>query len=492
MNILYEYFLSDVIQRESQMAHIKPSFAKMSTVDMNFRQKFQAKRANGFGMLGFCAFSIGMFLSVATNAQSLNDAIQSAWVNDAALQSAAANRVVAKENVNIAKSRLLPQATLQGSQSSLSQTTTQTTTLGPQASSFKGDSYSYSVSVRQGILRPRDWAGFNLGKQQAYYGEVKFQSAKADLWSRTSAAWLDLLAANSLKLAYEKSIKTVSESAEQEKIRFEKGDGTRDNMIEARAQELQAKAWLKDAELNVQSKIQAFKLLTNLEPRDWLTRKLPDESKVIFKNEDRGLFLERILEGTPELLAARAVERINQLKIDQSYYDHLPTVDVYGQASRAQNDTTNTLGYHYQNQQVGIQFSLPLYAGGGLEATKRQAVASYEASIGDRESLQMRIESQFVSDWAIQAGLSEKASASRALVFSAQEQKRAAELGVQKGQKTWTDISNAEMLLARRMADLVNVQLSLYKVQARILSLLLSDDPAWLAWIEKVDLASME
>ena len=474
------------------MAHMKPAFTQMSVVDLNFRQKFHVKKANGFGLMGFCAFSIGMFLSVAAHAQSLNDAIQSAWANDAALQSAAANRAVAKENVNIARSRLLPQATLQGSQSSLSQTTTQTTTLGPQASSFKGDSYSYSVSVRQGVLRPRDWAGLSLGKQQAYYGEVKFQSAKADLWSRTSAAWLDLLGAHSLKLAYEKSIKTVTESAKQEKIRFEKGDGTRDNMIEAQAQQLQAKAWLADAELNLQSKIQAFKLLTNLEPRDWSTRKLPDESKVTFKNEDRVLFLERILEGTPELLAARAVERINQLKIDQSYYDHLPTLDVYGQASRAQNDTTNTLGYHYQNQQVGIQFSLPLYAGGGLEATKRQAVASYEASIGDRESLQMRIESQFVSDWAIQAGLSEKASAARALVFSAQEQKRAAELGVQKGQKTWTDISNAEMLLARRMADLINAQLSLYKVQARILSLLLSDDPAWQAWIEKVDLASLE
>jgi outer membrane protein len=292
---------------------MKPAFTQMSAIDMSIRQKFQVKKADGLCLFGFCTFSIGIFLSFSTNAQSLNDAIQSAWANDAALQSAAANRAVAKENVNIARSRLLPQATLQGSQSSLSQTTTQTTTLGPQASSFKGDSYSYSVSVRQGVLRPRDWAGLSLAKQQAYYGEVKFQSAKADLWSRTSAAWLDLLGANSLKLAYEKSIKTVTESAKQEKIRFEKGDGTRDNMIEAQAQQLQAKAWLADAELNLQSKIQAFKLLTNLEPSDWSTRKLPDESKVIFKNEDRVLFLERILEGTPELLAASAVEKINQI-----------------------------------------------------------------------------------------------------------------------------------------------------------------------------------
>jgi len=424
-------------------------------------------------------------------AQSLRSSLQAAWTHDAALQSAAANRVVSKENINIARSRLLPQASLQGSQSTLSQTTTQTTTLGPQASSFRGETYNFSASVRQGVVRPRDWAGLSLGKQQAYYGEVKFQSAKSDLWNRTSSAWLDLLAAKSLLVAYGKSISTVSESAKQENIRFEKGDGTKDNMIEAKAQLSQAKAWLSDAQLNFEAKLKAFKLLTSVDAVN-VTKLLPAEDKVTFKLQEKMVIWERVLEGSPELLAAKTIEQINRLKVDQSFYDQLPTLDVHGQASRAQNDTTNTLGYHYQNQQVGVQLSLPLYSGGGLEATKRQAVASLEASIADRESLEMRIEAQFVSDWATQAGLFEKATAARSLVFSAQEQKRAAELGLQKGQRTWTDVANIEMLLSRRVSDLVNIQLNLFKIQARILSLLPSDDPSWNTWIEQLDVASIE
>ena len=424
-------------------------------------------------------------------AQSLKSSLESAWGHDAALQSAAANRVISKENINIARSRLLPQVSLQGSQSTLSQTTTQTTTLGPQASSFRGESYNFSASVRQGVVRPRDWAGLSLGKQQAYYGEVKFQSAKSDLWNRTSSAWMDLLAAKSLLVAYEKSISTVSESAKQESIRFQKGDGTKDNMIEAMAQLSQAKAWLSDAHLNFEAKLKAFKLLTSMDAID-VSQLLPAEDKVSFKLEEKTAIWERVLEGSPELLAAKTIEQINRLKVEQSFYDQLPTLDVYGQASRAQNDTTNTLGYHYQNQQVGVQFSLPLYSGGGLEATKRQAVASLEASVADREALEMRIEAHFVSDWATQAGLFEKATAARSLVFSALEQKRAAELGLQKGQRTWTDVANIEMLLSRRISDLVNIQLNLFKIQARILSLLPSDDPAWSAWIEQLDVASIE
>ena len=437
-------------------------------------------------------FNVFVICFFSAQAQSLNDALQAAWANDPALQSAAANRIVAKENVYIAKSRLLPQVSIQGSQSSLSQTTTQTTTLGPQSNSFKGDSYNYTFQVRQGVIRPRDWVGLTLGKQQAYYGELKFQSAKSDLWNRTSSAWIDLIAAQMVRMAYDVAIKTISESAKQESMRFEKGDGTKDAYIEAQAQLVQAKALLKDAELNVKSKIKAFQLITGMAPRDWMDRHLPLTHLTVFESLGRDTLWERVLELTPELMALRVVENINKIKIDQSFYDQLPTVDLYGQASRAQNDTTNTLGYHYQNQQVGVQLSMPLYSGGGLQASKRQNVASYEASVADRESLQMRIETQFTSDWAGQEGLIERAYAAKSLVLSAEEQKKATLLGLQKGMKTWSDVSNVELLLARRATDLISIQQNIFKLQARILSLLPVDEPAWESWIQQFDVVSIK
>jgi len=185
------------------------------------------------------------------------------------------------------------------------------------------------------------------------------------------------------------------------------------------------------------------------------------------------------------------VERINQIKAQQSKYDTYPTLDAFGQSTNAQNDTTNTLGYQYRNNQVGVQLSYPLYAGGGLDATKRQAMATYEASIADRESLSIRIQNQFDGDWAAQAGFYEKANAARGLVLAAQEQKKAAEAGIKQGSRTWTDVSNAQLLLARRETDLITVLVNLYKLQSRILSLLPSDDPAWEAWVQQLDVASL-
>jgi len=437
-------------------------------------------------------FAFSLNFSQESQAQSLNDTLQAAWGNDPALQSAAANRVAARENIEIARSRLLPQANIQGSKATLSQTTTQNTSLGPQASPFRGTSYNYSLSVRQGILRPRDWVGLDLGKQQAFYGELKFQSAKSDLWNRASSAWFDLLSAQTNKMIYSKAIQTIAESAKQETLRYEKGDGTKDGMIEAQAQLKQAKAMLSDAELNVKSKLKAFQTLSGLEQSDWMNRHLPDENKVHFMNFVKDALWERVEDETPELLASKAVERINQIKAQQSRFDNYPTLDAFGQSTNAQNDTTNTLGYQYRNNQVGLQLSVPLYAGGGLEATKRQAIATYEASVADREALSIRIQNQFDGDWASQAGLFEKANAARGLVLAAEEQKRSAEFGVKKGLRTWTDVSNAELLLARRASDLNNILLNLYKTQSRILSLLPTDDPAWEEWIRQLDLASLD
>ena len=436
--------------------------------------------------------ALGLVASASAWAASLDETIQASMQLDKALRSAEANKEAARENIGIARSRLLPQLNFQGYSQNLNQTTTQNTSLGPQANTFQGDSYTYSLSLRQSLIRPRDLAGYAVGQQQALYGELKYESAKSDLWNRASSAWLDVLAAKANKELYENAIKTISDSAKQELKRFEKGDGTKDSMIEAQAQLKQAQAMLADAEWSLQAKLTSFELLTGIRGSSWSQMTLPDESKVRIDADLKSVILDKIKLQAPEILAAKAAEQVNALRVSQSMYDHFPTLDLVATANRAQNDTTNTLGYQYQNQQLGVQLNVPLFAGGGLEATRRQAVYSYDASVADRESLEYRVETQFENDWATQAGYFERTLAARGLVMSAQEQKRAALMGVSTGLRTWSDVANAELLLARRASDLIGIQTNLYKIQSRILSLLPSSDESWQAWVNLLDQASLK
>lgn len=431
-----------------------------------------------------------LFGSVGAFAQGLSDALAAAQNRDPALQSASFNRDAAKLNVWISGARLLPQLSYQEVRQNTNQTTTQDTTLGPQAREFIGQSYNKQLSLRQGIVRPRDIEGYRQGHIQSEYGEQKYISAQADLWNRTTGVWLDVLAARAMVQAYGRAVTVAAESSRQETRRYEQGDGTKDGRAEALAQLAQAKAMLSDAEFSLKARELAFTSLTGLPLDSMNKRQLPAEKKMQFEAFQRDELWAMVLSSAPELQAAQAVEQVSLSRANQALYDHLPTLDLVASASSAQNDSTNTLGYRYTNRQIGAQLVVPLFSGGGMEASRRQAYASYEASVADREALLMRIENQFMSDWASQAGLFERTQAARSLVVAASEQQRATELGKLKGVRTWTDLSNAELLLARRKSDLINLQVALFKTQARILALLPVQAPAWDVWVSKLDAES--
>lgn len=426
------------------------------------------------------------------SAQGLADAVAAAQTRDPALQSASLNREAARQNIRIAGSRLLPQLSYQQIQQNTNQTTTQDTTLGPQSREFIGQSYNKQLTLRQGIIRARDVEGYRQGHMQSDYGEQKYISAQADLWSRVTGAWLDVLASRALFDAYSLAVKSSSESALQEDKRFRLGDGTKDTRAEAVAQLAQAKAMLLEADLNLKARERTYSLLTGLPPESLSNHRLPEESAVKWDEKKRDEFWSQVLASSPELRAAQFAQDVSLSRANQALYDHLPTLDLLASASSAQNDSTNTLGYRYTNRQVGLQLVVPLFSGGGMEASRRQAYASYEASVADRESLLMRFEMQFMGDWASQAGLLERTQAARSLVVAAREQRQAAELGLAKGLRSWTDLSNADMLLARRSSDLVSLQIALFKTQARILSLLPVQAEPWDGWVKGLDLASQQ
>lgn len=427
---------------------------------------------------------------LSAQAHDLRDVIAAAQERDAGLRSASANRDAAQENIGIARSRLLPQLNYQDTRQQLHQTTTQATSAGPQIRNFDGNSYSRQFSLRQGLVRPRDVAGYYAGDAQAQYGAFKYDAALSDLWSRAVGAWVDVLGARTMVDVYQQTVKAVAEAAQQEVKRFDRGDGTRDARAEAQAQLAQAQAMLLDARLALQARERAYELLTFLDAHALGKKRLPIETTVLLKESQKDELWAVVSSTAPELMAAQSIETMNRFRMFQAASDHLPTLDVVASATQAQNDTTNTLGTNYSSRQVGVQLVVPLFSGGGVEATRRQAVATYQASVAERESMLVKLDNQFSGDWASQAGFVERAQAAGSLLHAAKEQRRGIELGLSRGVRNWGDLSSAELLVARRASDLVNLQISLFKTQARLLSLTPVQSPIWEEWVKRLDASS--
>ena len=438
------------------------------------------------------ALALCFSCSTAAHAQSLKEAIEGAILGDPTLRSASLNKDATSENVALARSRLLPQVTLQGTDQKITQTTSQDTLLGRSDKTFSGPSKNYQISIRQALIRPREVLGLSIAQSQKESGEIKYQTELADTRVKAANAWLEAVSSAKAQAIYEKSLEGFIKSASQEAARFSKGEGTKDGAMEAQAQLQNAKAMLADARLASEAKRRNFTLVTKIPLQGGLDAEFPQLKETFLNAISQEELWQRILQSSNDLQAAKAVEEIQKTRLRQSGMDHLPTLDLIASVNQAQNDATSTQGLRYQNKQIGVQFTVPIFSGGGINAAQRQALSVYEASQADRQALEQKIESEFLGVWATQQGLVEKIAAAQSAVDASSEQLKAAQKGFSLGLRTWAELANAQNTLARRQVDQIGAYLSLYKTQLRILRMLSADDPFWDQWISFVNVSALK
>lgn len=400
---------------------------------------------------------------------TFKDAFDSALRVDPTVRASRFNQDASNENILIARSRLLPQISLQGSSNQLTQTTIQDVPGSANNSrSFSGPSVNHQLVIRQGFVRPRDVIGLNLAELQAQLGEVKYQSDLSDLWMRVATAWIDVVGAQQLVDAYERPLLTLLESVKQEKTRYKQGEGTKDAVIEAEAQyQFAAATYLQATHLLI-AKQKTFEILTQSDSKSLRNVVLNLNPSPAFKDQDSDSTWSLMREMSFDLKIATLQEQMQKARLQMARTDHLPTLDVTAAWSIAKNDATSTQGYRYQNSQIGIQYVLPIYAGGGISAADRQAARLLESSIADRDAVEKRVETDFRVLWSAWIGQIGRVAAGFKLMESSTEQLKATKLAYSHGVKTVMDLASAELAHSRRIADQVNIVMEYQKYTTRL------------------------
>ena len=402
---------------------------------------------------GVIAFGVAMPVFAATIQEAFDNAVKV----DPALRSSRFNQDANNENIAIARSRLLPQISLQGSTNQLTQTTTQDVPGNSSISkSFTGPSANHQFVIRQGLLRPKEISAINFAELQSLYGEVKYQSDLSDLWLRVTYAWIDLVGTKQLVEAYARPLKPLQAAAKQEVARLIQGDSTKDVVAEAEAQFQFANASHNQALQTFKAKQKAFELLTQIDPELLNGMNLNLLPKKAFSETDRDQLLKRKRETSFELRLAEIQEQLQRERLRMTRADHLPTLDVIASWNIAKNDATSTQGYQYKNNQIGIQYMVPIYTGGATTAAERQVGFLLDATIAESEAVANRLGQYY----RVHAGFK--------LVESAREQLKASTLSFAHGVKSMADLANSELTFSRREVDQINLVMDYQKYSARL------------------------
>ncbi len=404
-------------------------------------------------LLVACVF----LFSAATQAITLEDAIESAIKVDPSLRASKFNVLATGENIAIARSRLLPQVSLQGSSNQLTQTTTQELSTGGSSSrSFTGPSVNHQFVIRQALLRPKELSTLRYAELQSQYMELKYRSDMKDLQNRVVTAWIDLLGAQQISEANEKPLSLIQAAAEQERAKYEQGESTKDAAMEAEAQFENSKAIYVQAVEVLKVKQSAFENLTKIPAQALIGKKLTSKSLPVFSEDDKSLLWSNLQDTSLELQMSKLQEQMQLERVKMAESEHKPTIDLLAAVNLAQNDATSTQGYQYRNKQVGIQYTVPLFAGGGLNGATRQAKFGYEASLAEGEALSIKLINDFDVSWSFLVSNLNRQKGMLASLNSGEEHVKANHRGFELGVKSLADTANAELALARKKTDYIS------------------------------------
>jgi outer membrane protein/protease secretion system outer membrane protein len=182
-------------------------------------------------------------------------------------------------------------------------------------------------------------------------------------------------------------------------------------------------------------------------------------------------WVQMAFESSPEVLSARARLNAAHESVKQAQAGHYPTLDAIAQWQRSQNEIVNQPQTGYTNTSLGIVFNLPIYVGGYVESTVREAraqeIRQQEILEATQLDLGVRVQTEF-------NGVIEGVARVKALevaVRSAEVALESARKSQLAGVRTNLDVLNAEQGRVQTLRDLAQARYELLLSRIRLRSL---------------------
>ncbi len=304
----------------------------------------------------------------------LTTAYQKAVEYDARLRSARADNLMYKEEISKARSQFRPNVRLNASRG---RSATQHGYLGRTYVPDYYNTVNYGVSVRQPLLNFSTLASYKQAKVVSAKSDVDLGKEEASLIVRTTEAYCNALYAEDNLVFSKTLIKATLEQLEQAKQRFKKGFGTITEVEEAQAGYDNAQAEGVDIMNSVEFSRQELENLTGVYP-DQLCRVVSEKLLLQRPQPDNvESWIELAHSANPEVVGARQEIVIAKREIEKQQAARYPTVDLVAGRNYSESENNYSIGSTYDTYSISLQMSVPMYTGGYVSASVRQAHAKW-------------------------------------------------------------------------------------------------------------------
>ena len=419
----------------------------------------------------------------STYAADLLEVYQRAAQNDPLIREAEANRLAAMEAKPRALSSLLPQIVGLGSISTGNSDggstfpqivadpqpgnplNTRIVSFPTTKKSDPTDTTQYEFRLTQSVFRWDQWMTLKQADSQVAQAEANYVVAEQDLLVRSAERYFDVLAAEDTLQAATTARDAISRQLEQANKRFEVGLIAITDVQEAKAAYDNANAVVIASKRALATAHEQLRELTGdpFEQLSKLSQSMPLKSP---DPEDEEQWVKTAMEQNSALISSRLAAEIARDTISIRRGGHFPTLDLVASHSDFDTNETSTINdinngssvkgptdSNATADQISLQLVFPIYSGGAVSSSVREAVYLHRAA---RERLEATARSTERETRDAYLGVLSELSRVQALrqaLESSRTALQATEAGYEVGTRTAVDVLDARRRLAQAETD---------------------------------------
>ena len=404
------------------------------------------KRNKSFLFSSVIAAALTVGSTQTATAADLVSVYREAINYDAQFASARASLEAGREKLPQGRAGLLP-FIVAGASTTSNDTDVQLRAAVPVASSSY-NTHSWSVSLTQPLFRWQNWVSYNQAELAVGLAETQFVLAKQDLILRVATAYFDaLLAEDTLATAQAQRV-AIAETLESAKRNFEVGTATITDTHEAQARFDLTTAQLIAAQNDLAVKRYALQVLVG---KDVPGLKRLGSGVALSRPQPENIdkWVELAQTGGLGVQISAAGLEIAEREIERQRSGHLPTVDLVATRSNSGQGRNLSVptGVDSDASTIGLQLSLPLFAGGATSSRDREAVALKDKAQADLDNAsRTAAQGARTAFLGVTSGLSQ-VKAFEAALTSSQSALDSNKLGYEVGVRINIDVLNAQSQL---------------------------------------------
>src|SRR6202521_3334446 len=320
-------------------------------------------------------------------------------------------------------------------------------------------SKKWALNLQQNLFSWANWMALKGAASEVAQAEATYQAAEQQLILRVAQAYFNVLAAEDGLEANQASLEAISRQLDQANKRFEVGLIAITDVQEAKAARDTAAAVVIAAKRTLATSEDQLQEITG-QKYDRLSKPGGDMPLKSPEPADESRWVNISLEQNLSHVSSRLGAEIARDNVRVAVGGHLPTLDlVAGRSYQRQGVNENfageRFGYdsYFNDRQIGLQLTVPLFAGGLTQSRVRQSqyrwIAAKEAVVQSSRATERQARDAYLG---VISGIA-RVQALRQALESSQTALKATEAGYEVGTRTAVDVLNSRRTLVQAQTD---------------------------------------